>query len=78
MGQIEGVVENFDWHRGIITTNTPIDREYRNTQNVRRFFKANCGRDFKFDREFMGWMKSNVGLTMGEAVDEWLRRRSNE
>jgi hypothetical protein len=43
----------FDWHADAITRDTPITKSYRNTQNVRRFFKAQCGDDFKFDRPFM-------------------------
>jgi len=65
----------FDWHSDPITRETPITAGYRNTQNVRRFFKAECGADFKFDRSFMAWMKAAVGLTMGAAIDEWRARR---
>ena len=64
----------FDWHSGDIVRATPITKSYRNTQNVRRFFKAECGDAFKFDRSFMAWLKAAVGQTMGDAVDEWLRR----
>lgn len=68
----------FDWHGGRITRRTPILPNYRNTQNVRRYFKAQCGDDFRFDRPFMAWMKSSVGKTMGDAVDEWRRRRAQK
>jgi len=64
----------FDWHSGDIARATPITKSYRNTQKVRRFFKAECGADFKFDRAFMAWLKAAVGQTMGDAVDEWHRR----
>ncbi len=64
----------FDWHADAITRETLIDAGYRNTQNVRRFFRAECGADFKFDRAFMAWMKASVGTTMGAAAEEWLRR----
>jgi len=64
----------FDWHSGEITCATIITKSYRNTQKVRRFFKAECGDDFKFDRPFMAWMKAAVGQTMGDAVAEWRRR----
>ena len=65
----------FDWHRDEITRATPLASSYRNTQNVRRFFKAECGDDFKFDRPFMAWLKTATGRTMGDAVDEWRRRQ---
>ncbi|WP_044564178.1 DUF6434 domain-containing protein [Azospirillum sp. B4] len=64
----------FDWHADPISRDTPIDGTYRGTQNVRRFFRRECGDHFRFDRPFMAWMKSAVGRTMGEAADEWRRR----
>jgi hypothetical protein len=42
---------------------------------VRRFFRVQCGIDFKFDRPFMAWLKDGVAKTMGNAVDEWERRK---
>jgi len=65
----------FDWHGGTITRETPITGNYRNTQNVRRFFRAQCGPAFRFDRPFMAWLKAGSGKTMGDAADEWLRRQ---
>ncbi len=64
----------FDWHGGEITPRTRITSDYRNTQNVRRFFRSACGDHFKFDRDFMAWMKAAEGRTMGAAAREWLRR----
>jgi hypothetical protein len=69
-------VSAFDWHADAITRDTPLTKSYRNTQNVRRFFKAQCGDDFKFDRPFMAWLKNGSAKTMGAAADEWLRRRA--
>lgn len=66
----------FDWHANPITRATPITKSYRNTQNVRRFFQAQCGAHFKFDRAFMAWLKDGVAKTMGDAADEWLRRQA--
>ena len=43
----------FDWHADAITRATAIDARYRSTQNVRRFFRAECGEGFAFDRAFM-------------------------
>jgi hypothetical protein len=68
----------FDWHKDAITRETPITRGYGNTQNVRRFFKAQCGDGFKFDRSFMAWLKSGTPKTMGEAADEWRRRKASD
>ena len=66
----------FDWHSNKITPRTPITPDYRNTQNVRRFFKARCGEHFKFDVPFMAWMKAGSGKTMGDAAAEWRRRQT--
>ncbi|MBV8925873.1 MAG: hypothetical protein JOZ74_10950 [Bradyrhizobium sp.] len=65
-----------DWHLRPIARKTPITRTYRNTQNVRRFFKAQCGEHFKFDRPLMAWLKSGKPKTMDDAVKEWLRREA--
>lgn len=68
-------MEPFDWHCDRITRATPVTRTYRNTQNVRRFLRAQCGDDFKFDRRFMAWIKNGKAKTMGDVAEEWLRRR---
>lgn len=66
----------FDWHCDFIDRATLIDAGYRNTQNVRRFFKRTCGEHFRFDRSFMAWMKAAKGKTMGDAADEWMAREA--
>lgn len=65
----------FDWHRDPITRATPVTPSYRNTQNVRRFLAAQCGAAFRFDRAFMAWLRDGTPKTMGDAADEWRRRR---
>jgi len=67
-----------DWHNIAISRSTPVDASYRNTQNVRRFMTAECGTDFKFDRDFMAWISNDESKTMGDVVDEWLRRQSGK
>ena len=67
--------DTFDWHSSRITPATPITGSYRNTQNVRRFFLAQCGAAFKFDRPFMAWLKDGKPKTMADAVAEWKRRQ---
>lgn len=68
----------FDWHSEPITADTPVTETYRNTQNVRRFLRANCGPTFKFDRRFMQWIKDGTRKTMGEVAKEWLKHRREE
>jgi hypothetical protein len=65
---------SFDWHGAPLSLETRITDDYRNTQNVRRFFKAQLGDDFRFTVEFMRWMKNSAGKTLKSAVTEWKRR----
>jgi uncharacterized protein DUF6434 len=65
----------FDWHGEAITRATSVTRSYCNTQNVRRFLRAECGAGFKFDQPFMQWIKDGTPKTMGDVADAWLRRR---
>lgn len=64
----------FDWHSDSIHPDTPVTAHYKSTQNVRRFMTAQCGPDFKFDRDFMQWIKDGRDKSMGDVVAEWHRR----
>ncbi|MFD3240729.1 DUF6434 domain-containing protein [Rahnella perminowiae] len=65
-----------DWHSSSLTSTTSIDKNYKNTQNVRRFMIKECGEDFRFDREFMMWIRNDDPKTLGDVVNEWKRRHS--
>ncbi len=65
----------FDWHSDPITRATVVDRNYKNTQNVRRFLTHECGDGFRFDRNFMAWIRNATPKTMGGVADEWMRRK---
>lgn len=67
-------MRDFDWHADPITRDVPVTASYRNTQNVRRFLKSQCGERFRFDRPFMQWIEDGTRKTMGDVADEWLRR----
>ncbi|QDC95501.1 DUF6434 domain-containing protein [Vibrio furnissii] len=67
-----------DWHKNDIDDDTVITDSYKTTQNVRRYFKSKFGEQFKFDRDFMQWMKGSMGLTMGDACHEWVRRQHSK
>lgn len=69
---------DFDWHGGVIEPTTPVDQNYRNTQNVRRFFVSACGASFTFDRAFMAFLKDGKAKTMEDAAMEWTSRRSSQ
>jgi Domain of unknown function (DUF6434) len=66
----------FNWHSDPITADTPVTKGYRSTQNVRRFLTAQCGPAFKFDRDFMAWIKDGGAKTMGDVAGEWKRRKA--
>lgn len=61
----------FDWHRAPLSPETTITDSYKNSQNVRRFFQARIGPDFRFNIAFMEWMTSNVGRTLDDACDAY-------
>jgi hypothetical protein len=66
----------FDWHSEPLRRDTPVTQDYRNTQNVRRFMTGQCGAAFKFDRDFMAWIRNDAPKTMGDVVEEWQWRHS--
>ncbi len=68
----------FDWHKEILTAETVITDSYKSSQNVRRFFQAHADPKFKFNIEFMAWMKANIGKTLGDAVVEYKAMRERE
>ncbi len=61
-------MNNFNWHSEPLNSNTIITANYKNTQNVRRFFQSHFGTNFKMNREFMAWLKTNAGKTLGDAI----------
>lgn len=65
----------FDWHSADLTLDTVITDSYKNSQNVRRFFKAHAGADFKFNIRFMNWMRENSGKTLRDAVAVYLEQK---
>jgi hypothetical protein len=64
-----------NWHGDSISLDTIVTKTYKMTQNVRRFFRQHVGEDFHFNRDFMAWMNTNIGITMRDAVEEAKRRK---
>ncbi|QUJ77359.1 hypothetical protein KDD17_04985 [Sulfitobacter albidus] len=62
---------DFDWHSAPLDPTTVITDSYRNTQNVRRFFRDHAGAGFKFNIAFMTWMRENTGRTLADAVEAY-------
>lgn len=63
---------SFDWKSESLTLDTVITDNYKNTQNVRVFFKNQVGADFKFNIEFMEWIRANSGKTLRDACVAFL------
>ena len=66
-------MSGLDWHSAALDDDTVIDENYRNTQNVRRYFKSRIGEDFSMNRPFMAWLKTNKGETLAIACQVWRR-----
>lgn len=66
-------ISKFDWNTEKLSPETLITDNYKNTENVRMFFLEHIGKHFKFNTQFMDWMKKNTGRTLLNAVDEWNR-----
>lgn len=69
-------MKQFDWHADEITRDTVVTKNYKSTQNVRRFLIQQCGENFKFDRAFMAWIKDSTPKTMGDVAEAWLRKNA--
>lgn len=63
----------FDWTNEKLGLDTVVTDNYKSGANVRRFFEAQCGPDFRFSIAFTNWIKANVGITLGDAIAEWKR-----
>ena len=72
------VVSSFDWHKAELTDATLLTDSYKNGQNVRRYFKSRLGDGFKFNIEFMAWLKANTGKTLADACDEYRAMKARE
>lgn len=62
----------FNWSKEVLTEETLINDSYRNSENLRTFFKKYIGEHFKFNVEFIAWVKLNNGKTLAEAAIKWI------
>ncbi|MFN8673398.1 MAG: DUF6434 domain-containing protein [Candidatus Sericytochromatia bacterium] len=69
--------DNFDWHKELLSPETVITKNYKNTQNVRRFFVSELGENFKFNFKFMEFMRNSIGKTLKDALDEYKKTNVN-
>jgi hypothetical protein len=63
----------FNWSKEVLTGETTITDNYKNSENVRLFFLREISPHFHFNVEFMKWAKHNTGKTLQEAIKEWGR-----
>jgi len=61
----------FNWAKEVLTPDTIITNSYKNGQNTRQFFQKEIGPSFKFNIDFMAWIKANHGKTLKDAVEQW-------
>lgn len=61
----------FNWTTEDISDDTVITDSYKNSQKVRKYMISKIP-NFKFNIDFMEWVKANVGKTMSEAVTFYL------
>ncbi len=68
----DSIKSRFNWNTEKLTVATEITDNYKNTENVRVFFRSKIGEKFKFNVRFMDWMKTAEGKTLGDAIEQWI------
>lgn len=61
----------FDWKNSTLHLHTVITDNNKNSENVHAFFQKRISPSFKFNVQFMNWMKTNVGKTLTDAIAAW-------
>lgn len=62
----------FKWASEVLTLDTVITDNVSFGPNVRRFFAQQIGAKFVCHGDFMDWMRSNEGSTLGDGIAAWL------
>ncbi|MEM1410576.1 MAG: DUF6434 domain-containing protein, partial [Pseudomonadota bacterium] len=63
--------KGFNWSKEALTRSSIITESISFGPNVRGFFKREIGAAFVCHSDFMDWVKSNPGSTLGDAIDAW-------
>ena len=71
-GRSTKAISLFYWNNEELTVKTIITDNYKNTENVRSFFKSQLGDSFRFNVKFMNWMKTANGKNLGYTVKKWI------
>lgn len=64
-------LSTFNWQTEDLSLETIITDSYKNSENVRAFFKKHIGSSFKFNVGWMNWIKENTGKTLQDAIDAY-------
>ena len=54
-----------------INLNTVITINNKNSEKIRAYMIGQIGSHFRFNVEFVKWIKQNTGKTMKDAMEEW-------
>lgn len=65
---------DFDWATESLSVNTLVTDSYKNTENVRAFFRTQIGQSFKFNIDLMNFMKDNLGVSLSDAIQFYKNR----
>ena len=71
------LASKFDWHASPLSDETIITDNYKNTQNVRRYFQTQVDPGFKFNIGLIDWFRNNVGKTLADAGRFWKAQQAN-
>lgn len=62
---------SFNWAKADLSPQTVITANVSFGPNFRRFMRAQLGNQFSCHADFMDWVRSNTGKTLGDAVVAW-------
>ncbi len=60
-----------EWSTKSLSLDTTITDDVSFGPNFRAYFKEQIGKKFVCHSDFMGWVRNNVGATLGDAVHAW-------
>lgn len=61
----------FNWAKAELSPETIITDNVSFGPNFRRFMQGQIGSKFSCHSDFMNWVRSNEGKTLGQAVEKW-------
>lgn len=61
----------FNWARSELSLETVLTDNVSFGPNFRGFMKRTIGKRFSCHSDFMDWVKSNPGKTLGDAIQQW-------